>query len=567
LCTDARATVSLQEMLEIVCDSDHGWTASRRVLTMPQKTTVWCSQRTPTIYTSWASLLVMIGEPVTVDPTGPNRKNLLNTSHQSEPWLRLVLQNTSDVICVLGAVGTFLYVSPAIESVLGYLPENLIGTVGFDYVRPEDAAFVTEAFSQILKTPGVHAPVEFRARAADGSLRHVEAIPNNQLADPILRGVVVTFRDLTERVRAEEEARFHARLLDAVGEAVIATDRQGKIVYWNRAAEESYGWSAEEATGRSVLEVALPEQTPSQRGEIMLGLREGRSWSGEFGLRRKDGTVFPAMVTTTPVVNEGSDLEGIISVSTDITERKRAEEALRRSQKRFRSLVQNSSDVITILDEDGTVRYASPALGQIIGYAPEERVGRRGFELIHPEDRERMLRVYAEVRKVPGVRRAAEVRCRHKDGSWRHLEAIVHNLLEDPSVRGMVVNARDVTERVRTEARLREAEERYRTLIEQIPAVTYIDRADGSDEPLYTSPRIEELLGYTPQEWLEGRLWPERLHPDDRERVLVADEHFESGAGEQFSEEYRLIAKDGSVVWVREEAVLVEDELGNPLFW
>jgi PAS domain S-box-containing protein len=225
----------------------------------------------------------MIGEPVTVDPTGPNRKNLLNTSHQSEPWLRLVLQNTSDVICVLGADGTFLYVGPAIESVLGYLPENLIGTVGFDYVHPEDAAFVTEAFSQILKTPGVHAPVEFRARAADGSLRHVEAIPNNQLADPILRGVVVTFRDLTERVRAEEEVRFHARLLDAVGEAVIATDRQGKVVYWNRAAEESYGWSAEEATGRSVLEVALPEQTPSQRGVIMLGLREGRSWSGEFG--------------------------------------------------------------------------------------------------------------------------------------------------------------------------------------------------------------------------------------------------------------------------------------------
>ena len=75
------------------------------------------------------------------------------------------------------------------------------------------------------------------------------------------------------------------------------------------------------------------------------------------------------------------------------------------------------------------------------------------------------------------------------------------------------------------------------------------------------------MHGYTPQEWLEGRLWPERLHPDDRERVLVADEHFESGAGEQFSEEYRLIAKDGSVVWVREEAVLVEDELGNPLFW
>jgi PAS domain S-box-containing protein len=100
-----------------------------------------------------------------------------------------------------------------------------------------------------------------------------------------------------------------------------------------------------------------------------------------------------------------------------------------------------------------------------------------------------------------------------------------------------------------------------------IPAVTYIDRADGSDEPLYTSLHIEGMLGYTPKEWLEGPLWPERLHPEDRERVLAADERFESGGSKEFSEEYRLIAKDGSVVWVREEAVLVEDERGNPLFW
>jgi diguanylate cyclase (GGDEF)-like protein/PAS domain S-box-containing protein len=98
--------------------------------------------------------------------------------------------------------------------------------------------------------------------------------------------------------------------------------------------------------------------------------------------------------------------------------------------------------------------------------------------------------------------------------------------------------------------------------------VTYIDRVtDGSDEPLYTSPQIEGMLGYTPEEWLEGRLWPERLHPEDRDRVLAADERFERERQERFAEEYRLIAKDGSVVWVREEAVLVKDEAGEPLFW
>jgi len=119
-----------------------------------------------------------------------------------------------------------------------------------------------------------------------------------------------------------------------------------------------------------------------------------------------------------------------------------------------------------------------------------------------------------------------------------------------------------------SEEALRDAGERYRILVEQIPAVTYIDSVDDPATPLYTSPQIEEMLGYTAEEWLEGRLWPKRLHPDDRERILLAaDERFEKEGEGRFAEEYRLLAKDGSVVWVREEAVLVRHEGGGPLYW
>src|SRR4028119_1656875 len=112
----------------------------------------------------------------------------------------------------------------------------------------------------------------------------------------------------------------------------------------------------------------------------------------------------------------------------------------------------------------------------------------------------------------------------------------------------------DITGLKRTEGELREAENRYRTLVEQIPAVTSIDWALGSDAPLYTSPQIERMLGYTPEEWINGKLWPKRLHPEDRERGLAADERFEAGGEERFAEEYRLVARDGSVVGVREGA-------------
>ncbi|HEY0127906.1 MAG TPA: diguanylate cyclase, partial [Rubrobacteraceae bacterium] len=136
-----------------------------------------------------------------------------------------------------------------------------------------------------------------------------------------------------------------------------------------------------------------------------------------------------------------------------------------------------------------------------------------------------------------------------------------------PAVRRAVREAEERTERSRAEEALGRSEARYRTLVEQIPAVTYIDPVDNPDTSLYTSPQIEEMLGYTPEEWQNEKLWPKRLHPDDRERVLAADERFEKEGEERFGEEYRLLAKDGSVVWVREEAVLVRDEAGDPLYW
>ena len=136
---------------------------------------------------------------------------------------------------------------------------------------------------------------------------------------------------MIERKQAEEEIRFQARLLDVVGQAVIATDPQGKIIYWNRAAEVLYGWSATEVMGRSVVEITPSEELIDRAEEIMSELAAGRSWSGEMEVRRKDGTTFPAMVTDTPVFDEAGILTAIIGISTDITELKNTEE-LRRSE-------------------------------------------------------------------------------------------------------------------------------------------------------------------------------------------------------------------------------------------
>jgi diguanylate cyclase (GGDEF)-like protein/PAS domain S-box-containing protein len=229
----------------------------------------------------------------------------------------------------------------------------------------------------------------------------------------------------------------------------------------------------------------------------------------------------------------------------------------------LRFVVQNFSEIVMVVDPDGTLRYASPAFEQILGYDPGEVPGKNIFDFVHPDD---LTRVWEETERVisggdPAGTKALEYRIRHKDGSWRWMEGGVTSRQDDLAVRGIVLNARDITER-------KEAEERYRTLVEQIPVVAYIDRADGTDTPLYTSPQIKGLLGYSQEEGSKERLWRERLHPEDRERVLAADGRFEKAGKERFREEYRLLAKDGSVVWVLEDAVLVKDATtGLPLYW
>jgi PAS domain S-box-containing protein len=246
------------------------------------------------------------------------------------------------------------------------------------------------------------------------------------------------------------------------------------------------------------------------------------------------------------------------------------QESLRQSEERFRALVQNSSDVITVIDADGTIRYVSPAVERVMDHRPEELVGKSVFDYVRPNVLADAQKIFAEAWSRPGVHPPFEFEVRHKDGSWRRAEFLLNNLLDDPSVRGVVVNQRDVTERRRAEEAHREAEARYRALVEQIPAITYIeavDQGERSTNLVYVSPQIEAMFGYSPEEWIaDPDLFVKLLHPDDRERVLTEDARTDK-TGDPFGMEYRQFAKDGRVLWVRDASVLVHDEGGKPLYW
>jgi PAS domain S-box-containing protein len=280
------------------------------------------------------------------------------------------------------------------------------------------------------------------------------------------------------------------------------TGGSGNIISWNKGAQAMFGYSEEEVMGKPLSHL-MPERYREAHAK---GLQRVRA-TGEsqligktvelFGLR-KDGHEFPLELSlTTWQRGEETFYSGIIR---DITTRKQAEQALRRSEEHFRSLIENASDIITIVNADGTIRYKSPSLERLLGYKPEELIGKSAFDLVHPDDLSSVLSIFKDGIQNPGALVLAEFRYRHKDGSWRTLESIGKTIVEDSGQVCMIVNSRDITERKQAEKALRESEARFAGILDlALEAIISIDEAQRI---VLFNKGAEQIFGYTPDEVL-----------------------------------------------------------------
>ena len=251
-----------------------------------------------------------------------------------------LLQCVAQPICAVDDQSRVTYWNGAIEELTGYSACDVMGS---------------EVLGRIMSPESIDSALEAResARAGrrwEGTLRVLRrsggsvvlraTVSPDFKPDGTHGGHIVVCADITELRAAEEQrqesaerVRFQASLLAAVGQAVIATDISGRVTYWNRAAEQLFGWKQDEAVGRPVLEVVATESSQRRGEQILQALGRGETWTGEFQVRRRDGTNFVALVTDAPILDENGALIGIIGISSDITERIGLEEQLRQAQK------------------------------------------------------------------------------------------------------------------------------------------------------------------------------------------------------------------------------------------
>jgi PAS domain S-box-containing protein len=259
------------------------------------------------------------------------------------------------------------------------------------------------------------------------------------------------------RRKAEDSIRKLSLAVEQAKNAIFMTDPNGAINYLNPAFEEIYGYSRREALGKSprILKSGQHDQAFYER--FWQRLLAGESVREEFVNKRRDGQLVTVETSVSPVLDSEGRRVGFIAVQDDITRRKRAEKEMYKSAERFRSLIENAQDIITVIDLRGTFLFQSPASQRLLGRSPEEFVGRNAFEFVHPEDaagvREALRRMVAS----PDLPQTALFRFRHADGSWRMLEGIGRLLIGEEPLQ-FVVNSRDATDRRALEDQLRLAQ-------------------------------------------------------------------------------------------------------------
>src|SRR3989449_934314 len=217
-------------------------------------------------------------------------------------------------------------------------------------------------------------------------------------------------------------------------------------------------------------------------------------------------------VVTPPLERVGPAVVRALDLRRARTEQARGEGARRQGEERFRALIERGAAAAALVAPDGPLLSASHSIERLLGFAPAELVGHPGFERVHPDDVPRVHAALREIIASPGTPAGLELRWRHKDGSWRHIDAVAVDRLAEPAVGAIVVNVRDVSERRRAEAALRESEERYRTLVEGVRDIIFALSPEGTIASL--NPAFETIAGWRREEWV-GQPFERLVHPED----------------------------------------------------
>lgn len=507
---------------------------------------------------------------------------------ESEKKYRLLVESSTDMLFTVDLKGSFLFVNKAFKKCLGYSKKEMKRINGFSLVHPDDLEKVRKQFSQIVEGKTVD-NMEYRYKKRDGKYIHIlnNAAPLSDSEGNIIAALGIA-RDISYRKKIEEELQKahdelehrvavrtaellqlnkklnkeiierkriekalreseekYRAIFESFHDVYYRTDKEGLVTIISPSVRTHAGYDPEDIIGHPVTNFYL---YPEDRETFMQKLKEkGAVNDYELKLKAKDGSVIETSMSAHIILNKEGEATGVEGVLRDITERKRAEEALKESEEKHRELIENLTEVIYALKPNGEVLYLSPAVKSLIGYAPQEIEGRHFAELIHEEDLQRASESIQKILK--GESASNEYRIKAKSGKIRWIHTSTRPILREESVVGVQGILTDITESKEAERELRESEKKYRELIEKsIQGVVIVQ----DFRIVFANKALAKISGFTVKELLS--LTPEKMkafvHPEDQKFVWERLKYRQIEKSFPPHYECRAIRKDGSAMWM-----------------
>ncbi|MBP8910523.1 MAG: PAS domain S-box protein [Phycisphaerae bacterium] len=486
---------------------------------------------------------------------------------QSEERFRLFYEQSPLGYQSLDADGRILEVNPAWLKILGYERKEVVGRWFGDFLTPDSRRVFPDRFARFKEVGEVH-DVRFEMVCGDGRIRCIEFDGRiSRTPEGYFDRTHCVLRDVTERKETEEairrnEAKYRL-FVETTNEGIWAMDADHKTTFVNARMAAMLGYTEEEMIGRVVEEFMFEEDLPAHR-ERMAARHEGKAARYEHRFRRKDGGEVWTLVSATALMSSQGRFEGSFALFADITERKRTEEALRRSEERFRAIFKGAAAMVAVADTSGRWTHVNQYMADLLGYSVGELTGMRALDITHPDDRPEAQALLGRLLKgeIPSYR--MERRHIRKDGGVVWVDLSVSPLHGDQGqVEGLIEVAFDITV-------LKESEEALidnsRRLAETIRAgnIGLWDWDLATNRVRYSA-EWKRQIGYEEDEIGDGfEEWESRVHPNDLGPTLARIREAIADASVRYQVEFRFRHKDGTYRWILAQSSVFCDKEGHP---
>jgi PAS domain S-box-containing protein len=497
-------------------------------------------------------------------------RNLLSTN--KSVWINEALQLVGDAVCIVDSYATIKYETPGILNLLG-LEKSLLGKSGLNLIHPDDQGLIKDLLAYLTEGNQISTSSEFRIKHQQGHWINVEVMANNLIDNPIINGIVVSLRDITQRkeheafegeyrlhleemvklrteeyevlneeLRAANEELFETNdelvktnlqlaeevqrrqdlsrflsesqnklvsYVDQSPEGIVLLDLQGRIIEWNQAMSQITQLGLFDVVGRYIWDIDFQFVTPEKRNEAFYNyikdtttqflstLNENSHIELQNDIclpnnirKHLQNNIFPIKtpnswyigritreisqnnIETTNLNEYRYKLEQMVKMRNNETNRARD---------LLFSVFQIMDEIVWICTEDSTFTFESPSASRLLGYEPGSMIGKRGIDFLHPDDIEKAKKIFLSIiQGEPEPKTPTELRFRNNRGGWSYIEAIGTNLLTNPHVEGILVNARIIDQRKKAELELINSEHKFRNIFAQSRQLISLLNIDGT---------------------------------------------------------------------------------------